>query len=189
MKIKSLCALVAIAAFSVPAAMAAELEQEQTYNREFLGGYAGTNIDNADASFKGFNVEYRQFVNDHFGFSGSLGYGYDSAGPADIYTGALDATAIVRMPIKKFYVYGKAGLSFTTASVSGTTCNYYGCYDVSVDDNDVTPIYGFGVSVPVKDRLTIDASYLIKKPEFDFGYGVSGKSDMRIFMLQAGWKF
>lgn len=188
MKGKTL-AVLALAAATAFTASAADNDREKTKNREFLAGYVNTDIKNGTAEFNGINAEYRHFINKHFGFSGQIGYSADSQGASDYDMGNLDAAVIAKFPIQSFYFYGKAGMSYTSISVSGTACNYYGCFEVSTDDSDLAPFFGFGVNAPLGDRMSFDVSYLIKKPDYDFGYGVKGESNMRIIMAQVGWKF
>lgn len=187
MKGKTL-AVLAMAAVALTTT-AAETDRTETKNREFLAGYVNTDIKYGTAEFNGFNVEYRHFINDYFGFSGQLGYGYDSQGAGDLDMGNFDAAIMAKFPIQSFYFYGKSGMSYTSISASGTACNIVGCFEVSVDDSDFAPFFGFGVNAPIGEKMSFDVSYLIKKPKYDFGYGVKGESNMRIIMAQVGWRF
>lgn len=187
MKGKTLVALaLAAVAFTTTAA---ETDRKETKDREFLAGYVNTDIKDGSAKFNGFNVEYRQFLSDHFGVGGSLGYGYDSVAGGDLDMGNLDFNLLAKIPIKSFYVYGKAGWSYTSVSASATGCSFYGCYEVSADDSDFVPLLGLGVNVPLSEKMTLDVSWVMKNPEYDFGNGVKGKSKMRIITAQVGWKF
>lgn len=188
MKGKTL-ALLALTAATAFTASAADNDRKDTKNSEFLAGYANTSIKDGDAKFNGFNFEYRHFLNDYFGFGGLFGYGADKISGVDLDTSSIDANALAKFPIGKGYIYGKAGLSYTMVSAEGGACNFYGCYVVKTDDSDVVPVFGVGLNFPIKERLSVDVSYSIKKPEFDFGSGAAGKVEMRTFMAQVGWKF
>lgn len=190
MKIKSLLAVALI--FAAPAIAAEEIDNNDNYKNEILGGYMSVGTD-GDASFSGFNLEYRRHKNKFFAYGGSLSYAYDSFSGnglnADANLSALDANVMLKIPVSKAYIYGKAGLSITAASfdITGFSNGYY--VDTSVSDTDVTPFFGIGLSIPVKDRWLVDISFTRKEPSFDFGYGVKGETTLDSVFVQLGYKF
>lgn len=191
MKIKSLLAVALI--FAAPAFAA---EEPENYDREILGGYMGVNTD-ADLKYTGFNLEYRKHQNDYFAYGVAINYGYDSysfnngyaSGTTDTEIAALDGSLMLKIPLDRFYIYGKAGLSLTSVSldVKGFSNGYY--VDTSVSDSALAPFFGVGVSARLKDRWLVDLSFTRKDPEFDLGYGVKGKAELDSVFVQVGYQF
>lgn len=186
---KSLLVITACIAFS-SAAFAAKDEPRESI--EFMGGYMKINTDGTE-NLNGFNLEMRKLKNEIFGYGGSINYGYanvNGAGAAgDISLSSIDGYALIKTPTESFYVYGKAGLAFTGAEANATYCTIYDCYDATVRDNDINFFYGFGVNVPLRNNWLVDVSYTKKEPEFNFGGGVKGKTNLGSLFVQIGYQF
>lgn len=190
MKIKSLLSVALI--FSASAFAAEESAQEKiNYDHEVLGGYMSVSTEGA-TGFTGVNLEYRKHQNDYFGYGAAISYSYNNfinnGYNRDSHLSALDANLIVKFPISKAYIYGKAGLSLTAIKFDISGINRFYRVGRSIEDSDFAPFFGAGVSIPISDRWLIDLSATRKEPSFKFG-SLKAKAKLDSVFVQLGYKF